>query len=97
MQRARLDDRRHGPTGEPTNKLGQGQFFGEMAALRHMARTVSVRAIGPTTVLEIESAALQAVVNRDTRLEQLFDTMMTHRTAEVRTRVQEHRRVFLGT
>jgi serine/threonine-protein kinase len=78
------------------NKLGPGQFFGEMAALRHRARTVSVRAIGPTTVLEIESAALQAVVDSDPRLEQLFDTMMAHRTAEVRTRVQEHHRV-LGT
>ena len=99
IRRGEVEVYRHDPADGVIfiNKLGQGQFFGEMAALRHMARTVSVRAIGPTTVLEIESAALQAVVNRDPRLEQLFDTMMTHRTAEVRTRVQEHRRVFLGT
>lgn len=99
IRRGEVEVYRHDPADGVIfiNKLGRGQFFGEMAALRHLARTVSVRAIGPTAVLEIESAALQAVVNRDSRLEQLFDTVMTHRTTEVRTRVQEHRRVFLGT
>ncbi len=79
------------------NKLGQGQFFGEIAALRGSPRAVSVRAIGPASLFQIEGAALQAVVAKDHRVKLLFDAMIAKRTAEAKARVQEHHRVFFGT
>ncbi len=79
------------------NKLGQGQFFGEIAALRGSPRTVSVRAIGPTSLFQIAGAALQAVVAKDHRIKLLFDAMIAKRSAEAKARVQEHHRVFFGT
>ena len=78
------------------NKLGQGQFFGEIAALRGTPRTVSVRAIGTTTLFRIEGTALQAAVADDPRARQLFDAMIARRTAEARARTEEHHRVFFG-
>jgi hypothetical protein len=56
-----------------------------------------VRAIGATSLFQIEGAALQDVVSRDHRLKLLFDAMIARRTAEARERVQEHHRVFFGT
>lgn len=79
------------------NKLGQGQFFGEMAALRGTPRTVSVRAIGATSLFGIEGKALQALVATDPRIKQLFNAVIARRAAEVRVRVDEHHRVFFGT
>ena len=78
------------------NKLGRGQFFGEIAALRGTPRTVSVRAIGPTTLFRIEGQSLQAAVANDPRARQLFDAMIDRRTAEARARTEEHHRVFFG-
>jgi CRP-like cAMP-binding protein len=79
------------------NKLGVGQFFGETAALRGTARTVNVRAIGATSVLCIAGPVVKAAVAADPRLQQLMNTVILRRSAELRARVLEHRRVVIGT
>jgi serine/threonine protein kinase/CRP-like cAMP-binding protein len=79
------------------NKLGQGQFFGEIAALRGTPRNVSVRALGNATLFRIEGKALQAAIASDPRAKQRFDATIARRTAEARARTEEHHRVFFGT
>ncbi len=79
------------------NTLGQGQFFGEIAALKGIPRSVSVRAIGKTTLFRIDGPALQAAVFGGPRARALFETMIARRTEEARARTEEHHRVFFGT
>ncbi len=79
------------------NKLGAGQFFGEVAALRKTPRTVSVRAIGRVSLFQIQGQALSAIVDRDARLDALFEAMIQTRTRETQARVLEHTRLFFGT
>jgi len=79
------------------NKLGAGQFFGEIAALRGTPRTVSVRAIGPSSLFCIEARALQTAIATDARLKQLMNNIIARRSAELHERVREHHRVFFGT
>jgi CRP-like cAMP-binding protein len=79
------------------NKLGQGQFFGEIAALRGTTRSVSVRALGNATLFRIEGKALQAAIGSDPRAKQRFDATIARRTAEAHARTEEHHRVFFGT
>jgi CRP-like cAMP-binding protein len=79
------------------NKLWQGQFFGEIAALKGTPRSVSVRAMGPVSLFRIEKKALLEIVDRQPRLRELFDATIAMRTAETVSRVQEHQRVFFGT
>ena len=79
------------------NKLGAGQFFGEIAAMRGTPRSVSVRAIGPTSAFHIEARALQTAIAADARLTQLMNTVIARRSAELHERVREHHRVFFGT
>jgi CRP-like cAMP-binding protein len=78
------------------NKLVQGQFFGEIAALKQTARTVSVRAMGDVALLKIDGRAFRAIVAREPRLQAVFDAMIASRTAEVKDRVMEHQRLFVG-
>lgn len=79
------------------NKLGAGQFFGEIAALKGTARTVSVRAMGEVSLFKIDSSALLEIVQRQPELEKLFDATIASRTAEVNNRVREHHRLLFGT
>ncbi len=79
------------------NKLQAGEFFGEVAALRGTARSVSVRAMGELTVLRIERDTLLNIVGRQPRLKAMFDATMRVRAAELQSRVREHERVFFGT
>ncbi len=98
IRRGEVEVYRNDPEGNPIfiNKLGQGQFFGEISALRRTPRTVSVRAIGPASLFKIEGKALQDVVERDEKLRALFDAMIARRAAETKARVTEHHRVFFG-
>jgi serine/threonine protein kinase/CRP-like cAMP-binding protein len=79
------------------NKLGAGQFFGEIAALKGTPRTVSVRAMGDVSLFKIDSKALLEIVERQPRLKSLFDATIASRTAEMKNRVREHQRLFFGT
>jgi serine/threonine protein kinase/CRP-like cAMP-binding protein len=79
------------------NKLGQGQFFGEIAALRGTPRTVSIRAIGPVSLFEFDGRLLQQVASREPRLRAALDEMIARRAAEVRARVLEHDRLWVTT
>jgi CRP-like cAMP-binding protein len=76
------------------NKLGSGQFFGEIAALKNTPRTVSVRAIGAVSLFQIDGKALAAIVDRQPKLRALFDAMIHTRAKETQARVQEHHRLF---
>jgi serine/threonine protein kinase/CRP-like cAMP-binding protein len=79
------------------NKLGQGQFFGEIAALKGTPRTVSVRAIGAVSMFQIEGRLLNDVVDRQPRLRAMFDAMIARRAAEAKARVLEHDLLLLQT
>jgi serine/threonine protein kinase/CRP-like cAMP-binding protein len=79
------------------NKLGAGQFFGEVAALKKTPRTVSVRAIGGVSLFQIQGKALSSIVDKDTKLKALFEAMIQTRTRETQARVLEHTRLFFGT
>ncbi|MDP2341977.1 MAG: serine/threonine-protein kinase [Deltaproteobacteria bacterium] len=79
------------------NKLGAGQFFGEVAALKKTPRTVSVRAIGGVSLFQIKGKALSSIVDKDIKLKALFEAMIQTRTRETQARVLEHTRLFFGT
>jgi CRP-like cAMP-binding protein len=79
------------------NKLGQGQFFGEIAALRGTPRTVSVRAMGDVSLFRIDRRALLEIIAREPQVQGLFEATIASRTAELRSRVREHHRLFFGT
>jgi cAMP-dependent protein kinase regulator len=78
------------------NKLEAGQFFGEIAALHGVPRTVSVRAMGDVALLCIGSQALQRVLERRPRLGELFESVIATRTAQTETKLAELERL-LGT
>jgi serine/threonine-protein kinase len=79
------------------NKLGQGQFFGEIAALRGTPRTVSIRALGAVGLLQIDGRQLQRIVAREPRLKAIFDATIARRSAEMQARVLEHDRLLVPT
>lgn len=79
------------------NKLGQGQFFGEFAALRGTPRSVSVRAMGEVSLFQIDRKALLEIFERQPQLQRLFEETIATRAAEIQSRVREHRRLFFST
>jgi len=76
------------------NKLRPGQFFGEIAALTGIPRTVSVRAMGEVSLLRIPASELLTILDREPELREIFETTIEARTAQIKARVDEHRRVF---
>ena len=99
IKRGEVEVFRTDPDGIPIfiNKLVQGQFFGEIAALTRSARSVSVRAMGEAAIFVIPGSALLEIVARQPRLKELLDATIAARTAETQDRVREHERVFFGT
>jgi serine/threonine protein kinase/CRP-like cAMP-binding protein len=79
------------------NKLQQGEFFGEIGAITGERRTLSVAAMGDTTVFRIDRKWLLEIVDREPALRRMFDETIRVRTAETRERIDEHRRIFYGT
>ncbi|OGQ23881.1 MAG: hypothetical protein A2138_22075 [Deltaproteobacteria bacterium RBG_16_71_12] len=79
------------------NKLGQGQFFGEFSVLRGTPRSGSVRAMGDVSLLKIDRSALLEIFARQPRLLRLFEQTIAARSAEMKDRVHEHQRLFVGT
>jgi len=59
--------------------LGSGQFFGEIAILRDMPRTATVKAVGPTTLLAMERDTFQNLVAQALGTTQDFDRIIQRR------------------
>jgi CRP-like cAMP-binding protein len=60
-------------------RLGPGQFFGEIAILRDMARTATVRAITDATLLTMERDKFRSLVEHSLGMTRDFDTIIEAR------------------
>ncbi len=78
------------------NKLQDGQFFGEMAALQQRPRTASVQAMGVVDVLCIARSDIEAQLAAADDVRALFERAMDRRAAESAERVKETAQVFAG-
>jgi len=78
------------------NKLREGQFFGEVAALKGTPRTASVRAMGGVEVFCLHRADLDEVLDRSKRVRALFEEAIAARISEGDQRVAENARIFEG-
>jgi serine/threonine protein kinase/CRP-like cAMP-binding protein len=99
IKRGEVEVFRNDDSGIPIfiNKLSQGQFFGEIAALKKGPRRFSVRSMGDGELFVMPRASLVDILNRQPKLRDLFDATIAARTAEAQDRVREHQRVFFGT
>lgn len=78
------------------NKLHEGQFFGEMAALTHRPRTATVYAMGPVEVLAVRREEIERGLDAAADVRRLFERAMALRAAETEERVRETTRIFEG-
>ncbi len=78
------------------NKLHEGQFFGEMAALMNTPRSATVYAMGPVELLALRRADLQRGLDAAAEVRALLERAMAQRAAETQDRVQETTRIFKG-
>jgi uncharacterized protein YhbP (UPF0306 family) len=63
--------------------LKSGQFFGEMAILRDLPRTATVRTTVPTTLLAMDRDAFRALVAQSLATTQDFDRVIQQRLGEL--------------
>jgi len=63
--------------------LKNGQFFGEMAILRDLPRTATVRTTVPTTLLAMDRDAFRALVAQSLATTQDFDRVIQQRLGEL--------------
>jgi NADH dehydrogenase len=69
----------------PVARLGQGEYFGEMAIFNETARTATVKATTPTETLLVPRQDVQAWARNASELRETFETTMRRRlTNEVR-------------
>jgi voltage-gated potassium channel len=61
-------------------KLGEGQFFGEVALLRRTRRTATVRAITPTKLLVLDASDLSLLMERNPDLARRVENVVRERT-----------------
>jgi len=78
------------------NKLHEGQFFGEMAALTHRPRTATVYAMGPVEVLAVRREEIERGLDVAADVRRLFERAMALRAAETEERVRETTQIFEG-
>lgn len=79
------------------NKLGAGEFFGEIAALEGGPRRASVRAVTDLEVFRITRRDLQHVLKDAPEVRVRLEQAMRARSAELRRRIAEQRRVLAST
>ncbi len=78
------------------NKLHEGQFFGEMAALQRTPRRASVRAMGDVEVMVVSREEIERILDVAEDVRVLFDKAMSARQHESEERVRESTRIFEG-
>lgn len=64
-------------------RLQSGQFFGEMAILRDMPRTATVRAVQPTTLLAMDRDSFRRLVAQSLGTTEDFDQIVQRRWEEL--------------
>lgn len=79
------------------NKLGPGEFFGEIAALEGGPRRASVRAVTDLEVFRITRKDLQHVLQDAPAVKERLEQAMRSRSAELHRRIVEQRRVLAST
>jgi CRP-like cAMP-binding protein len=60
-------------------KLGQGQFFGEMAIMRDAPRSATVRAVEPTTLMVMDRDTFKGLVAQSIGATPDFDRVIQDR------------------
>ena len=75
---------REGPQGsEVVASLKRGQFFGEVAILRDMPRTATVRAVTPAVLLTMDRDVFRSLVAQSLATTEDFDRVIRERLAAV--------------
>jgi uncharacterized protein YhbP (UPF0306 family) len=69
--------------------LNRGQFFGEIAILRDLPRTATVKALVPTTLLAMEREMFQRLVSQALGTTQDFDQVVQQRLAALDHRARD--------
>jgi len=64
-------------------QLQKGQFFGEMAILRDMPRTATVKATKPTTLLAMERDGFRSLIAQSLATTEDFDQIIQRRMEEL--------------
>jgi uncharacterized protein YhbP (UPF0306 family) len=77
-----------GPHPKRVASLKRGQFFGEMAILRHSPRTATVRALTPTTLLTMDRDVFRGLVAQSLDTTEDFDGVIRQRLADLGSRGQ---------
>jgi len=79
----REDDREQAPR-RPAASLKRGQFFGEIALVRDMPRTATVRAVTPTTLLTMDRDVFRGLVAQSLATSEDFDRVIRQRLSELK-------------
>jgi CRP-like cAMP-binding protein len=79
------------------NKLGPGEFFGEIAALEGGPRRASVRAVTDLEVFRIGRSDLGMILEDAPEVRERLAQHMRARSAELKRRIYEQRRVLAST
>ncbi|MBI1945650.1 MAG: cyclic nucleotide-binding domain-containing protein [Deltaproteobacteria bacterium] len=79
------------------NKLGPGEFFGEIAALEGGPRRASVRATTDLEVFRISRDDLQPILEAAPEVKERLLRAMRARSVELKRRIAEQRRVLAAT
>lgn len=79
------------------NKLGPGEFFGEIAALEGGPRRASVRAVTDLEVFRIARSDLQPILDAAPEVKARLAEATRARSLELKRRIAEQRRVLAAT
>lgn len=79
------------------NKLGAGEFFGEIAALEGGPRRASVRAVTDLEAFRITRADLSEVLDDAPEARERLEVAMRARSAELKQRIAEQRHILGST